>query len=93
MPRHSKQPITRELMDRCRKLVYAVAENYDLPPVYLTAHVRKPLADVARKEVWRVMVVEMGLNRQTVATIFGRDRRRIRASVLAKVSPLSTDHL
>ena len=36
----------------------------------------------ARYEVWRIMIGEMGMTRQLVAKSFGRDRRRLRKSVI-----------
>ncbi len=68
--------------EKCRALVYAAAKRHRIPPVYVTAHVRMPAADEARKEVWRVMIVQMGLGRRVVAEMFGRDRRRLRQSVI-----------
>jgi hypothetical protein len=82
MPKSTAIPITPELAEQCRNLVIFTANKYELPPVYLTAHVRHVVADEARKEVWRVMVGEMGLKRYQVAGMFGRDLRRIRKSVI-----------
>jgi hypothetical protein len=82
MPKNAAVPFTPELAEQCRTLVIFTANKYELPPVYLTAHVRNPIADEARKEVWRVMISEMGLKRWQVSGIFGRDRRRVRRSVL-----------
>lgn len=76
------QPITRPVAEKCRELVYATAKKYDLPAVYITAHIRNPIADEARKEVQRTMITDLGLRRYQVAAIFGRDLRRVRKSVL-----------
>lgn len=48
----------------------------------ITAHVRSELADKVRVEVWRVMIVKLRLRRWQVAALFGRDRRRLRKSVI-----------
>lgn len=79
MPEPSLSPA---LAERCRALVLFTARKYEIPPVYVTAHVRAPIADQARKEVWRVMIGEMGMTRGQVAGLFGRDLRRVRKSVL-----------
>ena len=81
-PIHRK--MTKQLARECRALVYRMAEEYSVPPAFITAHVRSRTADRARLEVWRVMIDEMGMTRQLVADSFGRDRRRIRASVLER---------
>ena len=83
-PIHRKMtvPLARE----CRRLVHRVAKEYDVPPACITAHIRGVRVDAARVQVWREMVDGMGMTRQLVADSFGRDRRRIRASVLAKCS-------
>jgi len=82
MPKPTAIPITPALAEECRNLVIFTANKYELPPVYLTAHVRHVVADEARKEVWRVMIGEMGLKRFQVAEMFGRDLRRVRRSVI-----------
>jgi hypothetical protein len=74
--------MTRELAVQCRELVFKTAKEYDVPSVYITAHIRLPAADEARKHVWRVMIRDMGMTRQMVADCFGRDRRRLRKSVI-----------
>lgn len=74
--------ITPKRAEECRKLVHDAAKKHDVPPVFITAHYRHPAADLARKEIWRVMLGEMKMKRVEVATIFGRDRRRLRRSVL-----------
>ena len=80
-----REPISalnKEIAEKCRELVYATAKKYGLPPVFITAHVRHPVADSVRKEVMRTMIVDYGLSRKLVAGIFGRDLRRVRKSVL-----------
>ena len=76
--------MSHELANKIRQMVYEKAQACGLPPVYLTAHVRSTAADKARHELWAEMIHELGLKRQFVADIFGRDRRRLRASVLAR---------
>jgi hypothetical protein len=73
---------TPQLAQRIRRLVFATAARYKIPPVYVTAHVRYPLADAARHEVMRTLIATFGLRRWQVAFIFGRDLRRVRKSVL-----------
>jgi hypothetical protein len=74
--------MTRKLAHQCRRLVYETASKYQVAPVLITAHVRSRAADRARIEVWRTMVGDMGFTRQAVADMFGRDRRRLRRSVI-----------
>lgn len=63
----------------CLALVIAAAKKYEIPPAYVTAHVRPVKAVAARREVM-VQMLEMGLTRSQVAMAFGRDLRRVRAS-------------
>ena len=72
------------LAEKCRRLVYKTAQQYGIPPVWITAHIRAVTADRARREVWWVMVHQYRMSRQLVAKIFGRDRRRIRESVIGR---------
>lgn len=74
--------LTPELAAVCRTMVFRAAKKWNLPPVYVTAHIRKPGADNARKEVMRALIVKYGLSRRLVASIFVRDLRRVRESVL-----------
>jgi hypothetical protein len=82
MARPKKTKMTWRLAVQIRKLVYTAAKKHSVPPVSITAHVREPHADLARKEVWQAMILDLGLSRQSAASIFGRDRRRLRKSVL-----------
>lgn len=77
-----KTQMTWRLAARIRKLVYSAAEKHEIPPVCITAHVRSARADLARKEVWQIMILDLNLSRQTVASIFDRDRRRLRKSAI-----------
>lgn len=56
--------------------------KYHIQPIYITAHVRHPVVDEARKEVQRVMLTRMRMRRWQVAKLFNRDLRRVRKSVL-----------
>lgn len=76
--------MNERLAQRCREFVFAAAKKYGLPPVVITAHTRWVQADRARLEVQRRMIDELGMKRWQVAKIFGRDVRRVRASVLNK---------
>jgi hypothetical protein len=82
MPKTPPVKLNHATAERTRKLVYRVAKQFDIPPVYVTAHVRSRAADAARLVVWRVMIGEMGFRRHQVARMFNRDRRRLRASVI-----------
>lgn len=82
MPRNSPPQLTPFLAQKCRELVFATAERYGIPPVYITAHVRYRKADLARKEVMCTMITDFGFRRWQVAKIFRRDVRRLRKSVL-----------
>lgn len=82
MPRPKTPAITPQVVQRCRLFVIEAAEIYGVPPAYITAHVPGPSAHKARLEVWRRMYEEIGLRRHQIARFFGRDLRRVRASVL-----------
>ena len=71
-------------MGYCRVLVYEAAERHGVPPVYVTAHVRVPAAVQARAEVMVTMIDRYGMKRWQVAFLFGRAKRRVRASVLRR---------
>ena len=75
-------PFTEEMFIQCNKLIYDTAFKYDIPPVWITAHVRVKAADLARQEVMRAMITEVGMMRSQVARLMKRDYRRVRKSVL-----------
>lgn len=82
MSRRIARQLTPELAQQCRDVVYSVAKKYDIPPVYVTAHIRSQAADAARYEAMRTMITELHLARWQVAAMFFRDLRRVRKSVL-----------
>lgn len=83
MPTTEKRTVMdHELAEKCREIVFKRARKYGIPPAYIVAHVRMIPADKARVEAWREMITRLGMSRQLVATIFGRDRRRLRRSVI-----------
>ena len=82
MARKSSVPPSADLRRKCAALVIETARTYQIPPVTITAHTRSTVADRARKEVMAIMVAEFGMPRCQVAMAFGRDLRRVRASVL-----------
>jgi hypothetical protein len=84
MGRQVSAPPDAALIKRIKDLMTETAARYDIPKVYITAHVRYPKADIARKEVWRVLINEWGMKRHHVAKLYGRDLRRLRASVLGR---------
>lgn len=88
MDRTKPKSISYSLRERCTILLYQVADKHNIAPVLITAHIKSPLADRARKEVMVRMIEELGMRRWQVAEAFGRDLRRVRASVLepARVS-------
>lgn len=88
MPKTPGVKLDYRLARRCRNLVFRTAKKYKVPPVLITAHVRSNAADAARLEVWNIMINELGLRRHQVAKMFGRDVRRLRASVLEKRRPI-----
>jgi hypothetical protein len=63
-------------------VVRTVATERGVPPAYVTAHIRGPAVDEARKEVWRWLIVDLRMQRGLVAKVFGRHHRRVRRSVL-----------
>ena len=81
-PAKKVSKMDHRLAEKCRNLVMKTSVKYGVPPVYITAHIRVRAADVARREVWRTMIVQFGMTRKLVADIFGRDRRRLRKSVI-----------
>ena len=74
--------LKESVAQKCRELVYEAAKKHGIPGVYITAHIRIPAADKARREVMRAMIVTLKLRRWQVAAAFGRDLRRVRKSVL-----------
>lgn len=74
--------MTPELAEKCRQVVYAAASKYQIPPVYITAHIFSDAANHARREAMRIMIAELHLARWQVAAMFFRDLRRVRKSVL-----------
>lgn len=77
-----QQAIPYSVVQKCYALVHREAEKRGIPAVYITAHVRNPVADKARKSVQRKMIVKLKMKRCQVAAFFGRDLRRVRKSVL-----------
>jgi hypothetical protein len=75
-------PFTEEQKQQCRVIAFEVAKEFDIPPVFITAHIRGKKADAARKKVMILMITEVGLLRSQVAYAFNRDVRRTRKSVL-----------
>lgn len=75
-------PIPASVKSKIRDRVYALAAEHRIPPVFITAHVRVSKAVEARNTLMVACIAEYGLARYQVAQIFGRDRRRIRRSVL-----------
>jgi hypothetical protein len=82
MPRSVTPVISPAIIRRCRQMVVEAADAYQVPPAYIIAHVPGPDAHKARLEVWRRMFEELGLRRHQIARLFGRDLRRVRASVI-----------
>lgn len=84
MAHSNAPPLDAKLMGYCRNLVFEAAEKHGVPPVYVTSHVRVPAAVQARTEVMCAMIDRYGMKRWQVALVFGRDKRRVRASVLRR---------
>lgn len=82
MPKRIARIITPEVADQCRQIVYVIAAKYDIPPVYITSHMRSMAADQARREVMQQLLSQVHLARWQVAAMLGRDLRRVRKSVL-----------
>lgn len=82
MPKTKYPKMDAELAHKCRELVRKVANEYQVPPAFIVAHLRSEKLDEARRVVWRRMIGEFGMKRQMVADIFSRDRRRLRRSVI-----------
>lgn len=75
-------PIPACVKSKIRDRVYALAAEHDIPPVFITAHIRFPTAVKARNALMVILITEYGLARYQVADILGRDRRRVRKSVI-----------
>lgn len=82
MPPKLARKMDHALAEQCRKLVFKTAKKYDVPPAFIVGHIRSVSVDAARYEVWRVMLLNFHMTRTQIAEIFGRDRRRLRRSVL-----------
>lgn len=74
--------ISAEVRESIRQRIYSLAEVYAIPPVYITAHVRYPAAFAARKHLMLILMSDFKLARYQIAMVLGRDRRRVRKSVL-----------
>jgi hypothetical protein len=74
--------LTPEQKQKCRDVVMETAREFDIPPIYITAHIRGKKADTARRQAMRRLIGEVGLLRCLVAKAFNRDLRRVRKSVL-----------
>ena len=72
-------PATRRL---CRNIVIEVAKAFRVPPGHITSHIKTQPVEEARQLVMRLMLA-IGLKRQDLAVAFGRDLRRVRASVVS----------
>jgi hypothetical protein len=83
MGEQPKMP-SRAVLQRCREILIEESAKYGIAPAYVVAHVRMTRANVARREVQQRMISELGMRRHVVAYFFGRDLRRVRASVLSK---------
>jgi len=75
-------PIPACVVEKIRVLVYQMAAEHGIPPVFITSHIRYPKAVAVRNSLMILLLTEYGLARYQVAYIFGRNRRRIRKSVL-----------
>lgn len=82
MANPKRDPITPRRMRLIESTVHRVAKQREVPPAYITAHVRYVAADLARHEVWRILIVHHGFRRGELARIFRRDLRRLRKSVI-----------
>lgn len=77
-----KAIVDHHMLIRSRDLVLIKAKHYDVPPLKIVEYARGKIVDQARKDVWRIMIGEWGLRRHQVATMFKRDVRRLRKSVI-----------
>jgi hypothetical protein len=67
---------------KSRRILIEVSRKYDVAPAVVVSHIRTVKANAARKIVQQRMIQEQGLSRAVVAMAFGRDLRRVRASVI-----------
>lgn len=81
LPEYGELP-TLTVRLQAAELVRSVAVAHNVPVVYITAHIQKHVAHVARLEVQRRMFTELGIKRQWIAFAFHRDLRRVRKSVI-----------
>ena len=70
-----------QIRRRCVALVIEIAGRHHVPPALVVAHCHRSDACAARAEVMREMF-RLGLKRIQIAAAFGRDVRRVRASVI-----------
>jgi hypothetical protein len=82
MHREKTPIIDLNTLIRTRDLVLKKSKSYDVHPLKIVGYTRGPLVDQARREIWQIMIGEWGLRRHQVATIFKRDVRRLRKSVI-----------
>ena len=71
----------KQIRRKCVQLVIAAGEKWKVPPAQIVAHCRCAPVCRARAEVMRAMFA-LGLKRYQIAAAFGRDLRRVRASVI-----------
>ena len=75
---------SRHIRQLCRLYLVESAARHQIPPAHIVAHIRTAPAVRARREVMLYML-SLGLTRSQLALAFGRDLRRVRASVIGKV--------
>lgn len=74
--------VTRDLVQRCQKLILNAANEYDTTPQLILGHIRNIKADAARKHVMRQMITDLGMTRYQAAAAFRRSPRRATKSAL-----------
>ena len=71
----------KQIRRKCVALVIEAAEKWKVAPALIVAHCRCARVCWARAEVMQAMF-RLGLKRYQIAAAFGRDQRRVRASVI-----------
>lgn len=68
----------------CVSLVVEAAKRHKVPAALIVSHSNHRVASLARKEVQKSMIEDLGMRRRWVAFMFSRDLRRVRASELGQ---------
>ena len=82
-----------EVRRRSLEILLEVSRRHRVAPAVVVSRIRVPAANAARKIVQQRMIDELRMTRAQVAFAFGRDLRRVRASVTAHAEQTERNRL